>query len=1584
MKMNVKYFLLFLLGVVFYAPNQLNAQPANDSCANAISFGALAQGSTQCLAGSLNGANVEYPLIYQAACNPVPDTLPDVWYSFVATGNEANLSITASTMIAPTINVYQGSCGSFAGLGCFSSGLSTIPSSTIAPLTPGNTYYLQITGSTPTDTGDFTLCVQASNNASLCIQTQTLAANPLPYNGTYQAGQTVTFTYTVSNYVQQSSNWFHGVVPQFGSGWDLATLTNLNPAASCDGNGVWGWFNTCTSTATGLTVGPGFFYDTPSGGPPIDGIPGNNFGDNCSVNTWTFQWTVTAKDSCPPGIQGEDLGITVFNYADGESGSWTSFACQPDPNLLFSATLNCCPKPIITKNDISCPGSNDGSVTATGTGTPPFEYEWKDSLGNFIDSTQTISNLSPGKYFITVVDDDFCFRYDSVTINEANALLAVDSINNIACFGEQTGSIYVNVQGGIPPYNFIWSPNISSSDSVINAFAGVYILQITDSAGCFVRDTFTITQPSAPLSISGTKNDISCFGANDGHIQVSASGGTSPYQYSLNGGAFASDSVFNNLIPGNYTVVLRDTNMCIDSVSFTIIEPSLLTVTLADSVNPTCFGGNDGSLEVSVAGGSPPYNYVWNTSPTQTNPFALGLTSGTYTVYVTDSSGCMDSLTTSIVDPVQWTSSFTISTPNTCETDSVIVTYTGNGNAFNLYNWDFQGATIISGGGAGPYVLQWPDSGIKNVSLQVTDTFGCASPITTNSVYIKDIPTINTGGPVSVLCFGDSIQLSASASGGDGTYTYVWYPTTNMVGVNSANPTVAPTFDMTYYVFTISNGCVSDTDSVFVDVKGAPTVSTVGDTAGFCAGSGGVTIQAIGANSGGFLGPLSYVWTPSIGLDNPNAQNPIANPSTSKYFYVQVVDSFGCQSAWDSIYVQVNDLPIVDVSNDDTICAGSAGVTISGNVLNPNGGSYTYQWYPSTGLSCPTCISTNASPTTTTIYTLVATSTLTGCSSDSTAISGISSVTVHVLNRPSVEAGPDKYACAGGDSVTIDGFGFGTTAANGYSYSWSPTTGLSDASVANPKALPNSTTVYFLTVTDNSSGCVSLADSMTVFVNPIPIVNAGNMLSICEEDSIQLTPINPPAGAGITYSWSPGNTLSDSTTRNPIAFPSSTTNYTLTVFENGCSASDVVTVNVTPKPDFTAGDNHTICYLSSVQLNAQMNANFTNFFWTPATGLSDPNVINPIASPTNTTWYYLHASNGICDYVDSVLVTVRPGLAVDILADGNAVDQIISCNTDSVQLDVFGGSGATNIQYTWTPSTGLSNPNIRNPKANPDVSTTYTVLVNDGGCTATDTIRIIAAPRAIPEFITSSPIGCGTYEVNFLNLTAGGTAFIWDFGDGTTSTETNPSHIYLSEGAYTVTLTALGTSGCNGNISKDSVIVVKSAINAFFESNYTDTLYLPDANVQFTDKSSGEIISWLWDLGDGTISNEQNPFHKYQNAGEYEVKLTVTDQQSCVDEYILPIKIEVKIPTLSIPNVFTPNGDGVNDEFLPKLNNTSSVQGYSLVIYDRWGKKVFETTSPTQGWIGDANGSGKAAEGTYFYVLKTKDKTINGNVSLLR
>lgn len=871
--------------------------------------------------------------------------------------------------------------------------------------------------------------------------------------------------------------------------------------------------------------------------------------------------------------------------------------------------------------------------------------------------------------------------------------------------------------------------------------------------------------------------------------------------------------------------------------------------------------------------------------------------------------------------------------------------------------------------------------GQEFVSVVVSDTVCFGATADTATFIIEDIPP-SDAGPDFSFCGGDSAQLQGVPVVGA---TYEWIPATGLSDPNIPDPIVSLTAGGVYeYVFNVSfnNGCVA-TDTATVNVLARPTVTTSADTS-FCEGEGGVGIQAFA--SGG-VAPLYYTWwcdstNTFCGIDSTFDNDPYVNPDTSTYYYVQITGSNGCLSNIDSVFVTELPKPLVDAGPDAFICSDSApGVILTPTISNVPG-PYTYLWTPAAGLNNNTIANPFARPDTTTIYSLVVTGG-NGCSSDFTTLDSNATVTVTVNPLPIAVAHQpaDEVDLCLGDSIQLQGAGFG--AGPGYIFEWSPVTNLSNPDIASPFAFPILTTEYVLTVFSN--GCPSYGDTVRINVHTLPTIEAGPDIEICLGGEGQLNGLaNGDSSSGYFYEWTPTTGILDPAVDDPIVSPDTTTTYYLNAISDwGCrGTADSATVYVISTPIANAGPNLEICFGDSIALQGSYDYTTTlpgdqslvYYTWTPAATLSDPTAPDPLSWPGVSTWYYLTVEQTVCETMDSVLVTVFPQPVATVAADTNVI-----CSGDSVQLFADGGLGGAS--YLWMPATGLSDPTSANPMAAPGESTVYSVMVSEGRCQDSNAVSIEVIPTPQAAFVQSQTSGCAPLRVNFLELSTDADNYVWTFGDGSpVSNIQNPEHLYEVPGVYDVNLLAIGLGGCQDQ-AQPIRIEVSEGPQAEFTSTpmYPVEMVIPSTTVQFTNLSQ-YASNYVWDFGDGNTSIETDPGHFFQEEGVYFVRLTALSDKGCADT-IFHGPYVVLIPELFIPNVFTPNGDGINDFFLPEYSGN---QPYNLQIFDRWGVQLYDSKNKTEGWDGKNAKGQDVVEGTYFYRVDVGDKEYAGDLTLVR
>lgn len=932
-------------------------------------------------------------------------------------------------------------------------------------------------------------------------------------------------------------------------------------------------------------------------------------------------------------------------------------------------------------------------------------------------------------------------------------------------------------------------------------------------------------------------------------------------------------------------------------------------------------------------------------------------------------------------------------------------TFTGTNPVSGQVCWtpgcDFEGQLV-------ELIIAAEDNGECDNILQAFDTvyIKINDPISLPPIVGHDLTGTNHAGDTIYVDVGDGFCYDffvadlTTNNGIDYTYEFQTLDGTN-IGLGSANINLVndSIIGTVCFISDCSNGgslyrivltgidkatCPpfdQATDTVYVKVN-TSFVSLAGPDTTFCEGTGGVQLSVLpfGGN-----GPYFYQWgctdPPNCGFSSPYVNDPTVLPAQTTTYYVQITDNFGCTSEIDSIEVVVNPRPIVDAGPDESVCEEGGGVHLQGNIVNATEapGPYVYQWIPAAGLSNPTIIDPFAKPDTTTIYTLIV-SDANGCSSATTTLDTLSTITVTVHERPIVEAGPDLDICFGDTAQLL---GFASDAGPDYRYEWTPSTGLSDSSLQAPLASPPQTTTYFLISYSNE--CPSVADSVTVIVHTVPTGDPGTGYEICADDSVQLTGLaGGDLTATYTYQWVPAIGLDDPTAKSPMASPDDTTTYTVIATSSFECVSDPysIKVDVLPTPFVDAGPDETICRGDSIRLNGSYIFPVGNvgtgpvfYEWTPNTDIAGLFVPDPLVFPGQTIIYTLSVSHGACSTSDDLKVDVFDAVTATVVADTNRI-----CEGDSVQLLAIGGQGSET--YLWSPATGLSDPASNSPMASPDVSTTYSVVISEGPCKVEEEVRIEVNPGPDAAFWASLTSGCEDLEVSFSHNSPDAIAYIWDFGDGSPiSNEANPFHLYETPGSYPVSFTAVGAGGCTA-VSNETVITVSAKGVADFNSqpDAGSTAVLPEARFDFFDLSIN-AVSYFWDFGDGNVSTEMNPAHIYQEPGEYLVTLTITDEGGCSD-LITYGPYTVFTPNLLIPNVFTPNSDGINDQFIVEYNGK---ERFRMEIFDRWGVAMFEEEgNANRGWDGTSTTGDVVKEGVYFYHVKIGEKSYTGNVTLMR
>jgi len=554
-------------------------------------------------------------------------------------------------------------------------------------------------------------------------------------------------------------------------------------------------------------------------------VTGSNPGYTYSWNTTPVQTTSTAT------------ALAAGNYAcqitDASGCNTTALAAVTNSTGAVGT---------VSSTPASCSNSTNGSATMTiSGGTKPFTYSWSTTP---VQTTSIATNLAPGTYSVSVTDSNGCVTPASVIVNAPPALTGASSSTAVICNGGTSGSASVIPAGGIPPYTYSWATTpVQTTQSISGLAAGTYTVTITDANGCANTVSVNVNQP-APLTVSSTVAHTSCYGTTDGSATAHPAGGIPPYTYTWASSPVQNTAVATALAPGTYSLTVTDSNGCVTTGTAMIVQPAPIIAGIGST--PATCGNSDGSASISIlSGGVSPFTYSW-TPGGATTATAAGIPSGTYTVIITDSTGCTKTDTANVSNSNSGTASIT--TQSGCfgmNNGSATVTMTGGTHPFT-YSWStspVQSGNIASGLPPGLY------------HVMVTDSSGCitfaSGTVSTPVVLVADSLTHT---PISCSSCSDA-TAKIYASGGSAPYTYSWSTSPAQTGQTATGLGVG-----IYTVcITDANGCIQ-CDSVSIDHTLGIAVYQTGTT------------------------KLSYFPNPSTGLINIEIQSEEAQRATFRVF----------------------------------------------------------------------------------------------------------------------------------------------------------------------------------------------------------------------------------------------------------------------------------------------------------------------------------------------------------------------------------------------------------------------------------------------------------------------------------------------------------------------------------------------------------------------------------------------------------------------------------------------------------------------------------------------------------------------------
>jgi gliding motility-associated-like protein len=452
------------------------------------------------------------------------------------------------------------------------------------------------------------------------------------------------------------------------------------------------------------------------------------------------------------------------------------------------------------------------------------------------------------------------------------------------------------------------------------------------------------------------------------------------------------------------------------------------------------------------------------------------------------------------------------------------------------------------------------------------------------------------------------------------------------------------------------------------------------------------------------------------------------------------------------------------------------------------------------------------------------------------------------------------------------------------------------------------------------------------------------------------------SGAGpFTYTWSPNV----STTNTASNIPAGVYTVTITDQSNGCTSTDTIHVNSNTTLNVTTSGDDTICPGTQATMSVNVIGGNNPVTYTWSNGL--PNSPTVTDNPAVTTTYTLNIVDAAGCTAGPLLFTITVASPVGLTISGTS--PICVGGGTTLTANVTGGYGT--LSYQWMPG----NLNTQTVNVSPAVTTTYTLTTTDQcGQTATQMFTVVVSQVPVVDFYADTTYGCTPLLVNFFVDTTGfgsGATLLWSFGENNaTSSAVNPSHSYITAGCHDVSLTVTVPPGCSVTQTYNCMITTLAQPVAQFTANPQSASIL-DPLVSFTNQSTG-ATNWVWNFGDSTTSLDWSPQHLYDAVGVYPVYLAVSNASGCSDTAWLDIIVN-DYHTFFVPNAFTPNGNGTNDEFGPEFTNILS-EGYDFLIFDRWGNIVFETHNPYDKWNGKWQNKGDMVQqDVYVYKIAYLD-----------
>ncbi len=1215
----------------------------------------------------------------------------------------------------------------------------------------------------------------------------------------------------------------------------------------------------------------------------------------------------------------------------------------------------------------------DGAIDLDVTPVGSYTFDWSNG-----ETTEDISGLAGGSFTVVVSAGGDCTVSVNFTVPSTTEDPGISQSIIASICGGSNGGIDLTISGGVAPYIFLWS-NGETTEDLTNILADDYSVEVTGANGCVATANFTVPNNPIVINISGNPlANTSCATAN-GSIDITASPASTTYTYLWSNGETTED--LNGLPPGNYSVTVFEGSTCEATANFTVgNNPDLPTI--AEIVTPSICGQPDGAIDITVSGGVLPLTYLWSNGELTQDLSAIN--SGDYDVVVTDALGC--------------TATGSFSVANNSNTFSIDATISSNTLCVGE-----NGSIVLELTPVGIYGTVWSsgeiDQDLFNVpggmyTVTVTDGGSCSA--TATFMVPNNAPSVNVaGGQTDILCFGANTgSISVSPGGGVAPYTFDWSPA---IAGNPQNPTDLFAGDYSVVV-TDASGCTGTAeftisqpaDAVQLACTQTGSVSLPGETDG----EGTVSI------SGG-AAPYSITWTPGGSQSNVPLGDFVINNLGEGSYNVMVVDANGCETVCEfTISTNTCVTAIGTMSTSPQSICGDACLTgdysLLGQFLDADD-VLEFVLHNGTADVIIGEIARSDSPT----FCFDLATMIFGTTYYISAVAGNDDGTGHVdlgdectvvsFGAPIVFqeapvaaiANPDPISCINAEAQLS-----GSSSLPGSVFEWSTTTGqiIGNSNVANVQA--GSEGNYALIVEAN--GCFD-----TAFVNVVDItvdltVNitaTPTEVLDCTIDAINLE--GEAVGAPTAnFSWVFNNTV---ISNNQTITVNEAGSYQLTVTDpaSGCTATaDIVIDDNTDFPPLFIDAPPVLNCVDTVGILSGGSAiNGVQFFWATINGTDTTIIGNGENTVVNAPGTYYLIGVAANDCVNAISVEVGGDVNPPTANAGN--DQTLDCLQTLIEL--LGSSTSTNVDFVWTvddPNVVISNPNA--PGITVDQPGVYTLTVTqlDNSCQAIDQVVVDLFQNVPQGELDISPPTCFGDENGSIYVEVDPANGPYDFSLNGISNGSTNFFTPLEAGLYVLEIT--DGQGCTWStqvfLPEPQPVVVEMGADLVVELGESVTL-----QVQYTVPSS-QLDTILWTPSE-LFPCEIMPCDVMEITPlqQTSVEVTVIDTNGCEGSDILALFVR-KDRNIFIPNVFSPNGDGTNDQFMI-FSGDDVLRVKSFLVFSRWGETVFEyydfvPNNPAFGWDGKHRGEPlNPAVFAWFAVVEFVDGEevlFEGDVSLVR